>query len=270
MSLRDMSPRDIAARALAVDVSEVVSVERIKHGLTNESWLVRTPADAVVVRLSSRHGASLQIDRLAEAIVLDDVGANGIGPPVLAWDLTRGALVTRYLGPTCAPELLHSPAYIERLGRVFRALHALPIRPGVREVHLPSVIGGYLETLHTLGETAGTNADISARALSLAADIAASSRPCLCHNDVHHLNIVEGEALYLIDWEYAGIGESFFDLASVCVYHEYSLAERALLLRAMLGEPPTPSQLERLAKCCWLFEYVRDLWTKVRAAVDTR
>lgn len=265
-----MSPREIAASALAVEASSVVSVEPIKHGLTNESWLVRTPTDAVVVRLSSRHWESLQIDRLAEAIVIDAVSAVGIGPPVLAWDLDRGILVTRYLGPTCEPGTLRQPEYIDRLGRVFRQLHEVPIRTGIREVHLPAVIGGYLETLATLGrERAAADVETSARALELAAEIAASSKPCVCHNDVHHLNVIDGVRLHLIDWEYAGIGEPFFDLASVCVYHEYSLEERAQLLRATLGEPPAPAHIERLAKCCWLFEYVRDLWTEVRAAVDT-
>ena len=47
------------------------------------------------------------------------------------------------------------------------------------------------------------------------------STPSLCHNDVHHLNIVDGASLRLIDWEYAGVGEPLFDLASLCVYHRY-------------------------------------------------
>jgi thiamine kinase-like enzyme len=265
-----MSPREIAASALAVDSSSIASVEPIKHGLTNESWLVRTPTDAVVVRLSSRHWESLQIDRLAEAIVIDAVSTVGIGPPVLAWDLNRGILVTRYLGPTCEPAMLHRPEYIDRLGRVFRALHEMPVRAGVREVHLPTVIGGYLDTLQTLRrERSSADVETSTRALQLANEIAASSQPCVCHNDVHHLNLIDGDRLHLIDWEYAGIGEPFFDLASVCVYHEYSLAERERLLSAALGEPLAHSDIDRLAKCCWLFEYVRDLWTEVRAAVDT-
>lgn len=265
-----MSPREIAARALQVDASAIASVEPIKHGLTNESWLVRTQTDAVVVRVSSRHWASLQIDRVAEASVLDAVSAIDIGPPVLACDAERGILVTRYLGPTCDPAKLHEPDYIDRLGRVFRRLHDAPAPAEARELHLPSVIGGYLDTLRTLRhESALTQADVSARAMDLAEDVTASSRPRLCHNDVHHLNIIDGESLRLIDWEYAGTCEPLFDLASVCVYHEYSLAQRERLLVAALAMPVTQAHVERLAKCCWLFEYVRDLWTRVRAAVDT-
>jgi thiamine kinase len=261
-----MSPGDIAARALGIEASAISAVEPIKHGLTNESWLVRAGANAVVVRISSRHWQSLQIDRSAESLVLEAVAGAGIGAPVLTCDLVQGVLVTRYLGPTCKPSKLHAPDCIDALGRLFRKLHDLPPVQGVREVHLPTVIGGYLDTLRTLRrDCPQVEPDVSALAMALAEEIAASSKPCLCHNDVHDLNVVDGEPLHLIDWEYAGIGEPFFDLASLCVYHEYSFAEREYL-----GAEVAPADFDRLAKCCWLFEFVRDLWTQVRSAVDTR
>jgi len=88
----------------------------------------------------------------------------------------------------------------------------------------------------------------------------------LCHNDVHHLNVIASEPMRFIDWEYAGVGEPYFDLASVCVYHDYTMEQRAQLLRAYAGTVG-PIELERLAKCCWLFDYVRELWSLVRASL---
>jgi thiamine kinase len=263
-----MSPRELAARALGIDARDIVSVDEIKHGLTNESWLVRTASDAVVVRVSNRHWASLQIDRSAEALVLDAVGRAGIGPEVVASDVSRGVLVTRYLGPTCAPEQMTAPALIGRLGKAFRALHAMHAPADVHEVHLPTVIAGYLDTLDTLGrQVDAMEPHLRARAMALATEIAESSAPTLCHNDVHHLNMVDREPLRLIDWEYAGLGEPYFDLASVCVYHDYSLQHRVLLLQAYAGVAAA-AHVERLSKCCWLFEYIRELWTCVRAGME--
>ena len=258
-----MSPRELAARALDVDPRSIVSVDPIKHGLTNESWLARSAHDAVVVRISNRQWASLQIDRNAESLVLDIVSRAGIGPEVIARDLQRGVLVTRYLGPTCAESQMVDPLFIGRLGRLLRALHSLKAPDGLREVHLPSVIAGYLDTLDTLGRTSAlTSVDMRERGIARAIEIADSSSPCLCHNDVHHLNLVDREPLRLIDWEYAGLGEPYFDLASVCVYHDYSMQQRALLLEAYQA-----TDAPRLAKCCWLFEYIRDLWLEVRASI---
>jgi thiamine kinase len=187
---------------------------------------------------------------------------------VIACDLAQGILVTRYLGPTCDAIQLGEPAYIKRLARVFRRLHALPALEGIREIHLPTVIAGYLETLQTLSRNSPlSEPSLTARALERAAEISESTLPCLCHNDVHHLNVVDCAPLRLLDWEYAGIGDAFFDLASLSVYEEYSQQQRQQLLDAYLGSV-TAADLERLAKCCWLFEYVRDLWMEVRAAVD--
>jgi thiamine kinase-like enzyme len=262
-----MSPREFAARALGVEAGAIVSVDPIKHGLTNESWLVRTANDAVVVRISNRQWASLQIDRSAESLVLDAVAKAGIGPQIVASDLSRGILVTRYLGPTCTASQMIDADLIQRLGRLFSALHSLTAPDDIREVHLPAVIAGYLETLDTLSVTSPlTSNEMRDRGLLLAAQIAESSSPRLCHNDVHHLNLVDREPLRLIDWEYAGIGEPYFDLASVCIYHNYSLQQRALLLQAYSGSASI-TDVERLASCCWVFEYIRDLWTEVRAAL---
>lgn len=262
-----MQPREIAARALGIAVQSIASVETIKHGLTNESWLVRASNDAVVVRISSRHWTSLQIDRHAEDAILATVARAGIGADVVAADVSRGVLVTRYLGPTCSEDELVETDAISRLGATFRHLHSLTPPSDAREVHLPTVIAGYLDTLHTLNRDARAVLEQRDRGLSLANEIAQTCSPRLCHNDVHHLNVIDGEPLRFIDWEYAGIGEPYFDLASVCVYHNYSMRQRAGLLTAYQGDA-SATALSRLSTCCWLFEYVRDLWTEVRAAVD--
>ena len=94
-------------------------------------------------------------------------------------------------------------------------------------------------------------------------ELRAASIPCLCHNDVHHLNVVGRGEPMLIDWEYAGSGDPAFDLASVCVYHRYGPAQRSLLLDAY-GAAGRGVDAERLERACWIFEYVRDLWTAVR------
>jgi thiamine kinase-like enzyme len=39
----------------------------------------------------------------------------------------------------------------------------------------------------------------------------------LCHNDLNPQNILFSKTIHLIDWEYAGVNDRYFDLASVCV-----------------------------------------------------
>jgi thiamine kinase-like enzyme len=134
----------------------------------------------------------------------------------------------------------------------------------VREVDLRKTFEGYVATLTAHGAGGElVSATLQRRAAELVTLLRRNAHPALCHNDVHHLNIVDGAGLRMIDWEYAGLGEPLFDLASVCVYHRYARAERAALLAAYAGALDA-----RLDAALWLFEYIRDLWLAVRAYAD--
>src|SRR5690606_7824754 len=111
------SPEAIAAAALDIGASEIVAVERIKHGLTHDSWRVRTGRGAVIVRSSNASAELLRIDRLSEARVLALVASAGIGPEVLVCDPARHVLVTRDLGETWCAEDAHVSANIERIAQ---------------------------------------------------------------------------------------------------------------------------------------------------------
>ena len=266
-----------AARALGLDAATVTGVTDIKHGLTNRSWLVHVGGEALVVRLSDAAEDALQIDRASEARILSAVAAAGIGPCVLQCDPDRHILITRYLGPTWSFDEASEARNIERLAALLRRLHRLAPPACVRRIDLAATVDGYL---HTLDEHAAAGAlalrRLRDRARQVADGLHRDATARLCHNDVHHLNVVEGsgtDTLRLIDWEYAGIGEPMFDLASACVYHRHDPAGRQRLLASYLGSGDLgggglgsvdAAAWDRLELACWLFEYVRDLWTAVR------
>ena len=258
------APAEVAAIALELGTGAIREVEPIKHGLTNRSWLVTTDADRFVVRISEAAVAELQIDRNSEAVVLQLVARAGIGPEVLRNDLERGILVTRYLGATWSASDAHSNENIDRLAALLRRLHALDVPGGVRTVDLATTVQGYLRTLDERGIRSGlTLPSLRECADKAALQLRKDSTACLCHNDVHHLNVVDGDSLRLIDWEYAGVGEPLFDLASLCVYHRYRRSQRERLLSAYAASSETVSW-HRLELACWLFDYIRDLWMAVR------
>ena len=265
--LEDGAAANIAAAALGISTAQIVRVERIKHGLTNDSWRVLTKSDAVIVRISNAAEALLQIDRRSEATVLQLVAAAGLGPEVLVCDVARRVLVTRDLGRTWDEKDARLAANISRLGGLLRHLHALPLPAGVRRVALVETLRGYLRALDERGHRSRLNSEATRkRGEHAALALSQGSQECLCHNDVHYLNIIDNGCLRLIDWEYSGIGEGMFDLASVCVYHRFDKRQRDLLLSANLQEPD-PAAAQRLDLACWLFKYVRELWMAVREAV---
>jgi thiamine kinase-like enzyme len=45
-----------------------------------------------------------------------------------------------------------------------------------------------------------------------------TARPC--HNDLLNANFLLDDDLYVLDWEYAGMGDIFFDLANFSDHHK--------------------------------------------------
>jgi thiamine kinase len=259
-----MLPGEIAA--LVPGAGAITGIERIKHGLTNESWLVQSAAGALVVRVSNTAESSLQIHRESEALILDTVARAGIGPEILVCDPARHLLVTRYMGPTWTDADAVRDDNIVRIAEVLQKLHALKPPDGLHRVELRAVVNGYVATLreHGVRQTASNKA-LWSRACEAADALQRNPCACLCHNDVHALNIVRARGgLRLIDWEYAGLGEPLFDLASICVYHNYDKDQR---IRLLCAYDPAADQMNAgyLELACWLFAYIRDLWTAVRA-----
>jgi thiamine kinase len=257
-------PLQVAAEVLQVAPDKLRAV-RIKGGLTNESWLVHGGKNAVVVRISTADEHALQLNRASETLVLERVQQAGIGAEVLLCAPERRLLVTRLLpGETMTMETMRDPGMLRPLTTLLRRLHSISVPESVQQSDLIAILQGYWRTLdaHPAHQRNADKAREYAREIAL--ESAQLANRCLCHNDVHHLNLmVDDKQLWLLDWEYAGIGDPFFDLASVCCYHDYSEGMRNQLLLSYWGEL-THADSQRLQRMCWLFDYIKVLWLTVR------
>jgi len=68
-----------------------------------------------------------------------------------------------------------------------------------------------------------------------------------CHNDPAPENLVDtGERVYILDWEFAGNNDPFWDLADLSVETGFSEEQDRILLEAYLGRPPRESEYGRI------------------------
>jgi thiamine kinase-like enzyme len=68
---------------------------------------------------------------------------------------------------------------------------------------------------------------------------ALNTRPlesCPCHNDLLNANFLTGDQLYVLDWEYAGMGDAYFDLANFSDHHNLDDEQDRWLLNCYFGE----------------------------------
>lgn len=262
MSLDTIKPIQVAAEVLGCDARSLIATQ-VKGGLTNESWYVDAANTSVVVRISTADEHALQLNRANEALVLRLVEQAGIGAEVLLCEPSRRLLVTRKLmaEPLMLSDL-RDPALLPQLANLLRVLHQLSIPDGVQAVYLQHVLHGYWQTLAQHRIALDEAANQQALTYALESDQIAPRQ--LCHHDVHHLNLLsDGKRLWLLDWEYAGLGDPLFDLAAVCCYHDYDVHLRGGLLLEYRGYID-PAELDRLHRMCWLFDYIKELWMQVR------
>jgi thiamine kinase-like enzyme len=82
-----------------------------------------------------------------------------------------------------------------------------------------------------------------------------------CHNDPVAGNFVTAPgALWLIDWEYSGFNEFWFDLAVVSVQHALPEPRVRDLLEAYFQRPPTASDCTTLARWADFYRGLVSLW----------
>ncbi len=97
--------------------------------------------------------------------------------------------------------------------------------------------------------------------------------PTPCHNDLLNLNFLEEEVpggvdeIRLLDWEYAGMGDVFFDLANFGHNHQLNEEQARLLLQEYFGEV-TPSNWARL-RLMWPISQLREaLWGVAQTGIS--
>ena len=239
-------------------------LEPVRGGLSNHAWFVRSGGRELFVRLGGADAESLGVDRFAECRLLQSVAAAGLAPAVIACDPSLDLLVTeRVSGSTWRREDTRDPRNIRRLAELLRRLHELEPLAGLRRVSFAAQARQLEAQLLSLGVEDHGLRDIAGDAFAMLASDRGRLTPC--HNDLHHLNVIDdGERAWLVDWEYGGLGDPLFDFASFVCQNEACADARQALLRscgANGGESPV-----RLAAACTAFDYVQWLWYRLWVA----
>jgi thiamine kinase-like enzyme len=188
----------------------VDSVEALGGGITNHNFKVVAGGEAFVLRIGGKDTELLGIDRSVEYHATRGAAALGIAPEVVAFVEPEGYLVTRFLaGETGRVTTAKAAALLSRL-------HAAPAFPGRFDAF--RVVEVYAATAASRGVT--RTADYT-RAKAIADRIEhrrGGYDLAPCHNDLLTANFVgAADRTWIVDWEYAGMGDPAFDLANFAV-----------------------------------------------------
>ncbi len=240
--------------------------EVLGGGITNHNLKVEVDGERFVLRVAGKDTTLLGIDRSVELAATQSAAALGIGPEVVAFVEPEEWLVTRFIEGGIPPvERMREPEMLERVAGSLRSFHEGQAIPGTFDSF--RVVETYRDTAVERGGRVPEEFEWAHEIAGRIEARRAAAAPVPCHNDLLNANFLDdGERLRIVDWEYAGMGDRFFDLANFSINHELDAGQSEMLLRAYFGAV-RDADSEALELMRFMSDFREAMWGAVQSAV---
>jgi len=250
----------IPAWANAKDI-QIDSLE----GLTNTNYLVVVDDERFVLRVAGENTIRLGITRELEIEALLAASEAGIGPQVVHFILPEGHMVTRYIdGRHWTLDEYRKRSNIQRIVETLKRLHTLP---QIKATFSPFCrVDEYAKQASALGVPFPQDFDKFQQKMTvIKKDQARDTYPWerFCHNDLFCVNVLDNGDVRFVDWEFAGVGDIYFDLATL--FYAYDSADTLppelgeYLLECYFGEV-SATNWKRLEGMKYMLMFFSAMW----------
>jgi thiamine kinase-like enzyme len=249
-----MKPEQIVER---VWPGRPVTIEPLGGGITNHNFRVDVGDETFVLRIGGQDTELLGIERFAEHAASIVAAELGLAPGVVAFLEPEGYLVTRYVAGVVGK------VDVAQVGAALRRLHDGPAIPSRFDSF--RVVEGYRAIAEERGIGVPAAHDWASELAGRIEERRRGELPRPCHNDLLNANfIADGDRLWIVDWEYAGMGDPFFDLGNFAVNHELDAEGERLLLESYGGGDHQALILMR-----FMSDFREAMWGVVQQAIST-
>ena len=264
---------EVVARVTALLGPREGSVIQLEGGITNRNFRVNFGGTDYVVRLPGKRTEILGIDRTAECIANKAAAGLGMAPGVAAMFEEPSCLVTMFVnGREMTADELRQPEVLAEVARDLRKFHD-------SGTELPTDFDSF-RLVEEYAESGRANqseppkgyddALAAAHRIEKAVREQEDHQPVPAHNDLLTANFLRdsGGPIQLIDWEYAGMGDRWFDLGNFAVNNELDDEQEEQLLEAYFGEPPDERRRATLKLFRFMSDFREAMWGVVQTGVS--
>jgi thiamine kinase-like enzyme len=245
-------------------------VTPITIGITNRNFRLDFGDESFVVRLSGKDTDLLGIDRAAENEAASAAAAAGVAPEVFAYLPQHEALITRFVpGDHISEPDLQREEVLAAVVRSIRAIHGCPpIRSTFPVFRIVEDYRRIASDRSVPIPFAYDEAHVTAGRIE--AVFARAPMPeATCHNDLLNANFLrDGDHVWIVDYEYAGMGDPFFDLGNLSINNGLTPDAQELLLRLALGDV-SDDHRARLGLMRIMSDFREAMWGVVQQAIST-
>lgn len=196
-----------------------MTIERIHAGMTNANYVITVDSSR---RYFAQHliagdaVAQVGIDRTRQLATHQHAARLGLAPQLIYANLDDHVLITDFIdGSTLTPDRAREPAMIRGVAQLLRTLHRAPVSPDY-DAWVSHPFRGLWNTAALARRHLPAAVDEMEPALALMRCFERARgtwSPALTHIDLLCANLMTtSQRLWLIDWEYAGLGDPLYDL----------------------------------------------------------
>ena len=203
-----------------VKFADIISLEPVKKGLTNDSFTFSIRNDGkYVIRIPNADTSAL-VNREEEAAVYSAIQGSDISDEILYLDPASGIKITKFVNHAHSLDVYNQDELLLALDKLKELHHS-----GLEVQHtfdLCKIIDKY-EALRGNPSLFQNYGFTRSNMLELLACINTMNREyCLCHIDANCDNflITDTKKVRLIDFEYAGMQDPNLDIAMICLYSQ--------------------------------------------------
>ena len=241
-------------------------VSELGGGITNRNFKVDVAGESFVLRMGGARTELLGIDRSVEHAAGRRAFEVGVGPEVVAFVPDEGWLVARFIdGRPISVEEMRRAETLSRVASALRRFHEAAAIPGRFDAF--AVVDDYRAKAEAHGVEVPVEFD-EARSIARLVAAALGERPLApCHNDLLNANFLDDGQVRIVDWEYAGMGDPFFDLANFSVNHGFTVDDDRRFLEAYFGAS-RDADLAALRLMRFMSDFREAMWGVLQSGIS--
>lgn len=233
--------------------------------------MIEVDGERFVLRLAGKDTHLLEINRTFEREANERAASLGLAPEVVAFIEPEGFLVTRFVvGEPLIDRQIGEPATLGRIAAMLAQFHGSGPLAGEFDAFL--IPDRHRAAAASRGVAApAAYPEIEAIVHEIARAFAVTPEPRVpCHNDLLGANFLEASdgRLWLLDWEYAGMNDRYFDLGNFATNNDLEPDAEGDLLRAYFGTV-TARRAARLELMKLVSDAREGMWAVVQQGIST-